>query len=46
MSLLILAQGLEWMHVAGIILGVFFLVLLFVLAQFFGLWLQAFMSNR
>jgi len=48
MSLLTLAQqqgGMDWMLVIGIILAVFLIVLLFVLAQFFGLWLQAFMSN-
>jgi uncharacterized protein YqfA (UPF0365 family) len=46
MSLLVLAQqGMNWMLVLGIIVAVFLLVLIFVLAQFFGLWFQAFMSN-
>jgi len=41
----ILAAGNSWMWVFAIIAIIFVLVIVFIALQFFGLWLQAYMSN-
>ncbi|MFQ6048826.1 MAG: flotillin-like FloA family protein, partial [Phycisphaerae bacterium] len=41
----LLGQGVPWQWVLGVVVVVVILTLLLVIAQFFGLWLQAFMSR-
>lgn len=41
----LLAQTSGWWWIIGAILGLIALVLIFIIGQFFSLWLQAFMSN-